>query len=189
MSMVNRREIVAAAGLVGLAEFASTAGIAVAAGRGGNALPAGAKVPAFALLYECTVTISPAIDFGATIEGHRRAIPITGGTFRGPRMRGTVLHEGADWNLSRKDGADGADAAYYLRTDDQVLIRIVNQGVGVAPAAADPAAAERFLMYTHATFEAPIGKYDWLTRGTFFGTLSIRRGVRDAVLIRMFQLV
>lgn len=104
-------------------------------------------------------------------------------------MRGTVLNEGADWNLSRKDGADSADAAYYLRTDDQVLIRIVNQGVGVAPAVADRAATERFLMYTHATFEAPIGRYDWLNRGTFFGTLNIRRGVKDAVLIRMFQLV
>lgn len=187
--MVNRREMARVIGLAGLAEIASSAGIAAAAGRGGNVLPAGAKVPAFALLYECTVTISPAIDFGPTVEGHRRVIPITGGTFRGPRMRGTVLNEGADWNLSRKDGAGSADAAYYLRTDDQVLIRVVNQGVGAPRAAADPAAAERFIMYTHAAFEAPTGKYDWLNRGMFFGTLSIRRGVRDAVLIRMFHLV
>jgi hypothetical protein len=187
--MVHRRDVVGAIGLAGLAEIVSSADIAAAAGGSGSALPAGAKVPAFALLYECTVTISPAIDFGPTIEGRRRVIPITGGTFRGPKMRGTVLDEGADWNLSRKDGAGSADAAYYLRTDDQVLIRIVNQGVGVPPAAADPAAAERFLMYTHATFEAPTGRYDWLNRGTFFGTLSIRRGVSDAVLIRMFQLV
>lgn len=187
--MFNRREVVGAVGLAGLAKIASSAVIAATADDGGTALPAGAKVPAFAFLYECTVTLAPIIDFGPTLDGRRRVIPISGGTFRGPRLRGTVLSEGADWNLSRKDGAGSADAAYYLRTDDRVLIRIVNKGVGVPRGSAVPAGAERFLMYTHATFEAPTGKYDWLNRGMFFGTLSIRRGLKHAVLIRMFQLV
>lgn len=187
--MTNRREIVSILALAGLTQAAPTQAQAQAQARGVAAgLPAGAKVPAFTLLYECTVTLGRTLDFGQTLEGRRRVIPISGGTFRGPKMRGTVVREGADWNLSRNDGAGSADAAYYLRTDDRVLIRIVNQGVGRPPAASDPAAEERFLMYTHASFEAPTGKYDWLNRGMFFGTLSIRRDLKNAVLIRVFEL-
>lgn len=57
--MVNRREILGVMGLAALAEIASSTGTAAAASSDGGALPAGAKVPAFAFLYECTVTLAP----------------------------------------------------------------------------------------------------------------------------------
>jgi len=184
--MIDRRTLLSALASAGFGQSARSETLPRAAASG---LPAGAKVPSFSLLYECKVTLGRTLDFGRTLEGRRRVIPITGGVFEGPRLRGTVVNEGADWNLSRNDGAGSADAAYYLRTDDQVLIRIVNRGVGGAAPASNPAAAERFLMFTHAAFEAPIGKYEWLNRGMFFGTLSVRRDLKDAVLIRVFQLV
>ena len=115
-------------------------------------------------------------------------IPITGGTFHGPRMRGQVVANGADWNLSRADGASNVDAAYYLKTDDQVLIRIVNRGIRDRGAPPAPNAPELFFMYTHPEFEAPTGKYDWLNRGMFIGTLGARRGMKNEVLIRVFEL-
>ena len=96
-------------------------------------------------VYECNVTIAPAQDFGPTVEGRRRVIPITGGSFQGPRMRGQVVSEGPDWNLSRNDGASSVDADYYLRTDDGVTIRVVNKGVGVSTPPTDPSAPEVFL--------------------------------------------
>jgi hypothetical protein len=153
-------------------------------------IPTGIRVPKFELLYECDATLLPAQDFGKTFEGQRRIIPITGGTFRGPRIRGEVVSGGWDWNLSRSDGAGTVEAAYYLRTDDGTLIRVVNKGVSSGePRSADPVTGETFFMFTHPSFEAPLGKYDWLNRSMCVGTLGARKGAQNAVLIRVFRLV
>src|SRR5689334_2733588 len=85
-------------------------------------LPEGARVPKFEFVYECDATLSPAVEMGKTVEGQRRIIPITGGTIRGPKIRGELLNGGWDWNLSRSDGAGSVEAAYYMKTDDGVLI-------------------------------------------------------------------
>ena len=181
--MINRRDWMSAAALTAIASVER----ADATAHGATQLPPGAKSPAFTFVYECVATIAPPLNFGPTLDGERRVIPITGGTFKGPRMQGQVVANGADWNLSRKDGASSVDAAYYLKTDDQVLIRVVNRGVGTR-AAADSNAPEIFFMYTHPEFEAPTGKYDWLNRGMFIGTLGARRGAKNEVLIRVFEL-
>jgi len=154
-------------------------------------LPEGAKVPAYELVYESEVTISPPEDFGDTIEGHRRVIPITGGTFRGPAIRGKVLAGGADWNLTRRDGGAGVEADYYLRTDDGVTIRIHNEGVtGDVGPRSGPDSNETFFMYTIPRFEAPASsRYDWMNRAMFIGTLQGRKGLEGAVVIRVFRLV
>ena len=152
--------------------------------------PAGARVPQCEFVYECDATLSPAEELGKTVEGQRRIIPITGGTVRGPKIHAQLLSGGWDWNLSRNDGAGSVDAAYYMKTDDGVLIRIVNKGVGGGTSPPAPSAnGERFFMFTHPEFEAPVGKYDWLNRTMFVGTLGARKGARNAVLIRVFQLV
>jgi hypothetical protein len=154
-----------------------------------SALPPNVRIPKLEFVYECDATLSPALDFGKTVEGQRRVIPITGGTVRGPRIRGELLSGASDWNLTRNDGAGSVDADYYLKTDDGILIRIVNRGVGGTPPSTDPATGERFFMFTHPTFEAPIGKYDWLNRSMFVATLGARKGSTNAVLIRVFQLI
>jgi Protein of unknown function (DUF3237) len=118
----------------------------------------------------------------------RRIIPITGGSFEGPDMRGQVLGYGADWNLSRRDGASSVEAAYYLRTDDGIVIRIVNTGVGAGPPRRDAVSGERFFMFTHPEFEAPEGKYDWMNRSMFVGTLGARADAANSVLLRVFKL-
>lgn len=153
-------------------------------------LPAGARAPKFEFVYECDATLSPAVEMGKTVEGQRRIIPITGGTVRGPKIRAELLHGGWDWNLSRSDGASSVEAAYYMKTDDGVLIRIVNKGVGggASPPASSPN-GEPFFMFTHPEFEAPAGKYDWMNRSMFVGTLGARKDTRNAVLIRVFQIV
>ena len=155
------------------------------------AAPAGIRLPKFEFVYECDATLTPAVEFGKTAEGQRRIIPITGGTFRGPQMRGEVLSGGYDWNLTRSDGAGSVEASYYFKTDDGVLIRVTNTGVssGGAPPAVDAATGERFFMFTHPSFEAPIGKYDWLNRSMYIGTLGARKDARNAVVIRVFRIV
>jgi hypothetical protein len=139
-------------------------------------------------VYECDATLNEAETFGTTIEGVRRIIPITGGTFRGPELRGQVLGGSYDWNLTRSDGGRSVEAAYFLRTEDGVTIRVVNRGVG-GPAPADPGSGERFFMFTNPVFEAPVGRYDWMNRAMFIATLGARRASVNAVLIRVFTVV
>lgn len=178
---MNRREALPAivAGVVGAAEVASGAQPAAASSTD-------IRIPRCELLYECDATLADTLAFGETHEGTRRVIPITGGKFKGPRLSGEVLAGGADWNLSRSDGADVVDASYYLRTHDGVLLRITNRGVGKVPAGQD-AAKELFLMFTTPSFEAPKGKYEWLNSNVFIGTVALRKDVRNAVTIRVFQ--
>jgi len=179
--------------------FLSTATLALAGGlprlaraaeQAPASLPEGVRVPKFEFVYECNATLSPAVEMGKTVEGQRRIIAITGGTVHGPKIQAELLSGGWDWNLSRSDGAGSVEAAYYMKTDDGVLIRIVNKGVsGGGPPAAPAANGEAFFMFTHPEFEAPAGKYDWMNRGMYVGTLGARRDVRNAVLIRVFQVV
>jgi uncharacterized protein DUF3237 len=187
---VNDRRTFLAAAPLALATGISFAARATDATSTG-APTAGMRVPKFELLYECDATLQPAVELGKTVEGQRRIIPITGGTFKGPQIRGELVSGGWDWNLSRSDGASTVEAAYYLKTDDGVLIRIVNRGVGGGggPPVTDATSGERFFMFTHPSFEAPVGKYDWLNRSMFVGTLGARKDAKNAVLIRVFRLV
>jgi hypothetical protein len=188
---MNRREslgTITAAGLLGMAASSEGAGGPDAPATTPAAPALGAPLPTLQFIYECDVTISEALDFGATVEGKRRVIPITGGSFKGPDVKGQVLSIGADWNLSRSDGASSVEAAYYLRTDDGVIIRVVNKGVGGAARPNPPPGGERFFMFTSPTFEAPSGKYDWFNKSIFVGTLGARPDTKNAVLIRVFKL-
>ncbi len=179
---------------LGAASLALTAGIPALTRAADEAtapvsLPAGARVPKFEFVYECDATLLPAVEMGKTVEGQRRIIPITGGTVRGPKIRAELLNGGWDWNLSRNDGVGSVEAAYYMKTDDGVLIRIVNKGVGGGAPPAPAANGEPFFMFTHPEFEAPAGKYDWMNRSMFVGTLGARKDARNPVLIRVFQIV
>jgi hypothetical protein len=157
--MTDRRSLLRIAWL-GLAAGASN--IARSSdGQGVTSPPPGARLPKFEFVYECDATLTPAVEMGKTVEGQRRIIPITGGTVRGPKIRAELLNGGWDWNLSRNDGAGSVEAAYYMKTDDGVLIRIVNKGVGGGIPPLPSANGERFFMFTHPELEAPVGKYDF----------------------------
>jgi hypothetical protein len=110
----------------------------------------------------------------------RRVIPITGGSFEGPAMRGTVLTGGADWNLTRPDGVAEIWARYTLRTDDGVLIAITNSGL-VVP---QPDGSQR--VRTVPQFEVAGEQYAWLRRSIFVGTLAPAQG-GGAVQLQFFQ--
>ena len=72
------------------------------------------------------MTASHAI-IGDSKYGTRSIVWITGGTFKGPDIEGTVIPGGADWQLVRADGAKELDARYTLKTNDGVIIYIKNR--------------------------------------------------------------
>ncbi len=141
--------------------------------------PAADEIPSLEFVYTAYVDVGNTLEAGQGTDGRRRVIPITGGTFEGPRIRGKIITGGFDWNLSRSDGATVAEATYFLQTDDGVVIRITNTGVGAPPAG---------LRFTTPTFEAPQGKYEWLNQSVFVGTLDVEWNREHPIRIRVFRL-
>lgn len=135
-------------------------------------------IPKAEFVYEALVTLGEVQQAGQTPSGRRVRIPITGGTFDGPHIRGTILPSGEDWQLVRPDGFTVLEASYWLRTDDGALIHIVNKGL-----------VGRGYGRTTPWFEAPDGPHGWLNEAVFAGTLAPVAGRTDAVTIRVFKLV
>jgi hypothetical protein len=147
--------------------------------------------PELNLLLEVRATLEAPIVVGDVPEGTRRVVPIAGGTFAGPRLRGTLVPGGADWQYLRQDGVMIVEAQYLLRTDDGVIIQVNNHGMRHGPEAVmlrlgageavDPAD-----YYFRATprLSAPAGRYDWLNRRMFLCS-----GARypDAVMLWFYE--
>ena len=131
------------------------------------------------LSFEAEVTIQPAVEIGPSSHGTRRYIPITGGTFSGPRIKGVVLPGGADWQTDRPDGVTELDALYSIKTHDGAVIMVRNRGLFV-----DGGAYFR----TSPQFEAPKGPYDWLNKAIFVGSIAIPPHP-GAVIIRVFKVL
>ena len=86
------------------------------------------------LLMTMQVNVGTPQNIGAVPHGTRRTAPIGGGTFEGPRLRGTVLEAGsADWLLLRSDGVLELDLRCTLRTDDGALISMGSFGLRHGP--------------------------------------------------------
>jgi hypothetical protein len=141
--------------------------------------------PSLEFAFEEIVTLGKVVEVGKTARGERRIIPITGGHFEGPGIKGEVLPGGWDWQLTRADGCTEVEADYFLKTDDGAVINVVNKGALCPPAQGAPPAPAR----THPVLEAPLGKYDWLNKSAFVGTLELADPANGpAVKIRFFRL-
>ena len=141
--------------------------------------------PGLIFVYEAIVTLEPMVEIGRTPLGMRRRVPITGGSFAGPRIRGTVLSGGADWQLQRADDWTVIEADYMMRAQDGALIHVRNVGLTNSRVAG---ATSRYLR-TVPRFEAPEGPHGWLNQAIFIGTIG--RPPADApkpsVRIRVYQ--
>jgi hypothetical protein len=114
---------------------------------------------------------APPQQLGTVPHGVRSFVPVTGGDFEGPRLRGKVLPGGGDWLLLRSDGVLELDLRVTLETDDHALIYMTFQGLrhGVPDAIAalgrgevvDPAT---YYFRTLPRFETSAEKYAFLNR-------------------------
>jgi len=108
---------------------------------------------------------------GATPGYDRRIGEITGGRFEGPKLRGTVVTGGSDWQSLRRDGATTINVRLLLKTDDDALIAMTYVGVRHGPQAVLDRLAKgetvnpsEYYMRVTATFETAAERYDWLNR-------------------------
>jgi Protein of unknown function (DUF3237) len=145
--------------------------------------PAPPAAPLLEFAFEETVTLGAEIQLGNTALGERIIIPITGGTFSGPGIKGTILSGGWDWQLVRADGCRQIKADYMLLTDDGVVINVINTG------ALCGGSGGKRVFRTQPVFEAPLGKYQWLSQSAFIGTLEPAKQAdgKPAVQIRFYK--
>ena len=142
--------------------------------------------------FEARVTVQAPLVVGKSSHGLRRVVPITGGTFEGPNIRGRVVPGGADWQFVRPDGVLAVEARYTLETADSVLIMVTNRGLRRASQAVmdrlargAPVDPSEYYFRTTAEFEAPVGsKYEWLNQSVFVGVAERRP---DAAIIRFYR--
>ena len=79
------------------------------------------------------LTLTLDVDFASTTQigrtpaGHRAIAPVTGGSFAGPRLKGTVA-PGADWFLVQPDGSLLIDVRLTLTAEDGVTIYLSYTG-------------------------------------------------------------
>jgi Protein of unknown function (DUF3237) len=145
------------------------------------------EVPGIEYLFQARCTISAPIELGNLSYGKRRIIPITGGIFEGPKLRGTILPGGEDTQLVRPDGCLEIVARYVLKTHDGVPIYVINSGLIFRPEKQGDGAAAPYIR-TLPKFEAPLGSaYEWLNRAVYVGTLTPLTPPGSAVLLRYFK--
>jgi hypothetical protein len=117
------------------------------------------------------IAAAPPQKLGAVPHGIRSFVPVTGGDFEGPRLRGKILPGGGDWLLLRSDGVLELDLRITLETDDHALIYMTFQGLRHGPPdviatlgrgeVVDPA---RYYFRTLPRFETSAETYAFLNR-------------------------
>lgn len=133
--------------------------------------------PRLAFAFTLHAEVGPPIDVGETPRGRRRMVPIVGGRFEGPGLRGRVLPGGADWQLVHGDGTSELDSRYVLEVEQGGLIGVRNRGLRRAAPdvmgrllAGEPVDPALVYFVTTPTFETGAADLQWLTRSLFIGT-------------------
>jgi hypothetical protein len=145
----------------------------------------------FLMEYTANLQLPPR-NTGAGPFGTRGLAVVTGGSFMGPRLKGTIWASGGDWWLRGPDGVVRLDVRATFETDDGALIYGQYYGV-VRPEAGRPLAqpgetseyGDAYFM-TAPRFETGDERYAWLN-----GLVCVAEGKRTAqgVAYRVYAVV
>jgi len=133
--------------------------------------------PRLALVYRLEATVAPPLDLGDVAPGRRRIVALTGGTFTGPEIEGTLLPgASADWQIVLPDGTALGDIRYTLLTAAGDLLYVQSRGVRHGRAEVldrlgrgedvDPS---EYTFRTSIQIETAAPELDWLNKGVFIG--------------------
>ena len=107
-------------------------------------------------LMELLLDVDPQLD-----AGHTSIAPVTGGSFAGEKLAGSVHNGGADW-ITQVSGHSSLDVRITLETDDGAIIYMTYKGV---------VARSDSGLYWRVTpmFNTSSEEYDWLNHKVFVG--------------------
>jgi hypothetical protein len=131
--------------------------------------------PRLTKLYRLEATLAEPLDLGDIAQGHRRIVPLTGGTFTGPQINGKLLPAAsADWQIVLPDGTALGDIRYTLQTDRGDLLYVQSRSVrhGSAEVLArlrrgEDVDASEYTFRTSTQIETAAPDLDWLNKGIF----------------------
>lgn len=82
-------------------------------------------VPGFEYIATLEIAVGAPVEVGA---GHRM-IPVLGGKVHGPRLNGTILPGGADWQRQEAGDMLRIGGRWVMETDDHVRVQVETPGI------------------------------------------------------------
>jgi muconolactone delta-isomerase len=134
--------------------------------------------------YRLDATVGQPHDLGESALGHRRIVPLTGGTFSGPEISGTLVPgASADWQTVLADGTALGDIRYTLQTEGGDILYVQSRGVrhGTAEVLARLGRGEvvdpsEYTFRTSTQIETTVPHLDWLNKGVFISVGGRKAG-------------
>ena len=141
--------------------------------------------PSLTRVYRLKATLGEPLDLGDATAGRRRIVPLTGGTFTGPELRGTLLPgSSADWQILLPDGTALGDIRYTLQTDGGDLLYVQSRSVRHGSpdvlarlARGDDVDASEYTFRAATQIETAAPALDWLNKGVFISVGGRQPGV------------
>ena len=140
--------------------------------------------PRLTKTFRLEANLGEALDVGDVAQGRRRIVPLTGGTFVGPELNGTLLPgASADWQVVLADGTTLGDIRYTLLTDQGEVLYVRSQGVrhGSAEVLArlgrgEEVEASEYVFRTSTQIETSAPGLDWMNKGVFISVAGRQPG-------------
>jgi hypothetical protein len=112
--------------------------------------------------------------------GNRVVVPVLGGTFEGPKLKGAVVGPSGDWIVGRSDGSSVLDIRILLQSDDAQKIYMACRGIAYKQP--DGVLYARIL----PVFETAAARYAWLNN---IVSVGVYRPMPERVAYRVFRIL
>jgi Protein of unknown function (DUF3237) len=140
------------------------------------------SIPQLRPVYRLEAQVGQPLELGDSGLGHRRVVPLTGGTPTRPEITGTLVPgPSADWQTVRADGTVFGDIRYTLQTDDGDLLNVRSRGVrhGSPEVLARLGRGEdvdpsEYVFRAATEIEVAAPALDWLNTGVFVAVAGRR---------------
>ena len=131
--------------------------------------------PYLTKIFRLEASLGDVVDGGVVGEGRRRIVPLTGGTFIGPELRGTLLPgASADWQIVLPDGTAFGDVRYTLQSDRDESFFVRSQGVRYGDeevlrrlGRGEQVDASEYVFRTATQIETGASDFVWMNKGVF----------------------
>jgi hypothetical protein len=140
--------------------------------------------PSLTKIFRVEASLGEAIDMGLVAQGQRRIVPLTGGSFVGTELNGTLIPgASADWQIVLPDGTALGDIRFTLQTDRGESLYVRSQGIrhGSAEVLARLGRGEdvdpsEYVFRTSTRIETAAPDLDWLNKGVCIGVAGRQPG-------------
>jgi uncharacterized protein DUF3237 len=130
-------------------------------------------------LLDLVLDTQPPHNVGS-VAVNRIIVPVSGGTFEGPSLKGTIVGPGGDWMVARPDGSSVLDVRLVLQTDDVQKIYVACRGISDTP--------QGRTQYARIVpvFETGAAKYTWLNN---IVSVGVHRPMPGKVAYRVYRIL